>query len=96
MQADSREALLRRGFVLEYVTLGWNVTGVVNLGPHRDRGPVGGPGRVVGSVLTTGHPDAVHAQQGAVEDDVVLPAGDLDRLRQAGSIATSRSSASRM
>ena len=31
MQIDSRTALLRRGFVLEYFTLGWNVEGVVIL-----------------------------------------------------------------
>ena len=31
MQIDSRRALLRRGFVLEYLTLGWNVAGVVIL-----------------------------------------------------------------
>ena len=28
----SRQALLRRGFALEYVTLGWNVVGIVVLG----------------------------------------------------------------
>ncbi|GAA2332901.1 hypothetical protein [Streptomyces violaceusniger] len=27
----SRESLLRRGFVLEYMTLGWNVVGIVVL-----------------------------------------------------------------
>lgn len=31
MQIDSRRALLRRGFVLEYLTLSWNVAGVVIL-----------------------------------------------------------------
>ena len=31
MQIDSRTAPLRRGFVLEYLTLGWNVAGVVIL-----------------------------------------------------------------
>ena len=30
-EADSRRALLRRGFVLEYLTLSWNVAGVVIL-----------------------------------------------------------------
>lgn len=29
--SDSRQALVRRGFVLEYITLGWNVVGVVVL-----------------------------------------------------------------
>ena len=29
---DARESLLRRGFVLEYLTLGWNVVGIVVLG----------------------------------------------------------------
>lgn len=31
VEVDSRAALLRRGFVLEYLTLGWNVAGVVIL-----------------------------------------------------------------
>jgi len=31
VQIDSRRALLRRGFVLEYLTLSWNVAGVVIL-----------------------------------------------------------------
>jgi divalent metal cation (Fe/Co/Zn/Cd) transporter len=31
VQANIRAALLRRGFILEYITLGWNVAGVVIL-----------------------------------------------------------------
>ena len=38
--------------------------------------------RVAGRVPATCHPDPVDAQQGAAEDDVGLPADDLDRLRQ--------------
>lgn len=29
VKETSRQALLRRGFLLEYVTLGWNVVGIV-------------------------------------------------------------------
>lgn len=31
VEGDGRRALVRRGFVLEYVTLGWNVVGIVVL-----------------------------------------------------------------
>ncbi len=30
--ADARQILLRRGFALEYITLGWNVAGIIVLG----------------------------------------------------------------
>lgn len=32
MNAISRQNLLRRGFALEYTTLGWNMVGIVVLG----------------------------------------------------------------
>ena len=41
-----RRVLLRRGFALEYLTLAWNVAGIVVLAIGGDRGPVGGAGRV--------------------------------------------------
>ena len=45
MQIDSRRALLRRGFVLEYLTLSWNVAGVVILALTAIARPRALPGR---------------------------------------------------
>ena len=42
----ARGALLRRGFALEYVTLAWNVAGIVVLAIAAVVGPVGCAGRV--------------------------------------------------
>ena len=42
----SRASLLRRGFALEYATLGWNVGRHRRVGYGRVGGPLGGAGRV--------------------------------------------------